>query len=57
MGKGVEQDVVKFFSTVLGIVVLIVLVTNAGGIAEIGKTLFGGLNSTVGTLLDRQARG
>lgn len=50
-----EQDAVKFVSTVLAIVVLIVLVQNSGGLNAILGTLFGGVNTTVSTLLNARS--
>jgi hypothetical protein len=52
---GLQRDAVKLMSTTLAIVVLIVMIQNAGGFAEVVRTLFGGWNSTLATLLGRPA--
>jgi hypothetical protein len=49
--KGLEQDVVKLLATTLTIVVIIVLIQNAGGVQAIVGVLFGGWNQTLATLL------
>jgi len=51
--KDLERDAVKIAGTTLAIVVVIVLVQNSGGVAELGRTIFGGWNSTLATLLGR----
>lgn len=49
--KEVQRDVMKLAATGLTIVVVIKLLENSGGVAEIAKALFGGYNATLGTLL------
>lgn len=51
--KGLQQDAVKLAGMTLTIVVLIVMLQNAGGFAQVVGTIFGGWNSLLGTLLDR----
>lgn len=48
---GIEKDAVKLMATTLTIVVIIVLIQNAGGVQAIVGTLFGGWNQTLATLL------
>lgn len=51
--RELQKDAVKLAGMTLTIVVLIVMLQNAGGFAEVVRTLFGGWNSLLGTLLDR----
>ncbi len=51
--KGLQQDAVKLAGMTLTIVVLIVMLQNSGGFAEVLRSVFGGWNSLIGTLLDR----
>lgn len=51
MFADLQRDAVKLAGMTLTIVVVIVLVQNAGGVAEIFRALFGGWNATLGTLL------
>lgn len=53
MGKGLEKDIVGILSATLAIVVLIVLVENAGGVGTIISTFANGWNSILSTLLGR----
>ncbi len=55
MLKELQKNIFGLAATTLTIVVVIVMVQNAGGVAEIAKALFGGWNATLGTLLGRPA--
>lgn len=55
MFSDLQRDAVKLAGLTLTIVVVIVLVQNAGGVAEIARALFGGWNATLATLLGRPA--
>jgi hypothetical protein len=46
-----------FATLVIGVAAFSVLLDRSGGFAEVGKTLFSGLGSTVATLTDRPYRG
>jgi hypothetical protein len=53
VGKSLERDVIGIMSATLAIVVLIVLVENAGGVGTILTTFFNGWNSLLATLTGR----
>lgn len=52
-GKGLERDVVGILSATLAIVVLIVLLENAGGVGTLISTFVNSWNALLGTLLNR----
>lgn len=49
----IEKQGFEYVMFGMGIVVLWVLVTNSGGVTQLVKTLFNGVNATYGTLLNR----
>lgn len=53
--KGLQQDVVKLMGATLTVAVLVVMVQNAGGVAEVARAVFGGWNATLATLIGRPA--
>lgn len=53
--KSLERDVVGILTMTLLIVVLIVLVTNSGGVAAIFGAFANGWNSILSTLLGRSS--
>lgn len=57
MFKYIADRGFQFAMAVIGVSAMVVLLDKSGGAAEIGKTLFGGLGSTVATLTDRPYRG
>ncbi len=56
MFKDLQKNIFALAATTLTIVVVVVMLQNAGGVAEIAKALFGGWNATLGTLLGRPAQ-
>lgn len=54
--KTLQKNGFEFAMAGLGVVVVVVMVQGSGGVAELGRTLFNGLNATYATLLDRSSR-